>query len=202
MPSVVAHHLSSWPDLLFSPGTSPTGVRGHDRHIIIAWNRLSGRPSMPWREVSKVDERREFIRLAMQEGANRRELCRRFGIHPDTGYKWLGRGVGQDELADRSRRPHSSPTRTAAVTEARILALRDAHPAWGARKIAHCLKREETACPAPSTVHEILRRHGRIVAAPGGPAAQHRFEKPAPNLLWQMDFKGPCRWRTAADAIR
>ena len=76
------------------------------------------------------------------------------------------------------------------MIETRILALRDAHPAWGARKIAHCLKREETACPAHSTVHEILRRHGRIVAAPGGPAAQHRFEKPAPNLLWQMDFKG------------
>ena len=36
-----------------------------------------------------MDQRREFVRLAMQEGANRRELCRRFGIHPDTGYKWL-----------------------------------------------------------------------------------------------------------------
>jgi transposase InsO family protein len=145
---------------------------------------------MPWREVSIVDERREFVRLAMQEGANRRELCRRFGIHPDTGYKWLGRGVAREELSDRSRRPHSSPTRTATVIETRILALRDAHPAWGARKIAHCLERVGAACPAYSTVHEILRRHGRIVAAPGGPAAQHRFEKPAPNLLWQMDFKG------------
>ena len=145
---------------------------------------------MPWREVSKMDERREFVRLAMQEGANRRELCRRFGIHADTGYKWLGRGMTDEELADRSRRPHSSPTRTAAAIEAGILAVRDAHPAWGARKIAHCLEREGEACPAHSTVHEILRRHGRIVAAPGGPAAQQRFEKPEPNLLWQMDFKG------------
>jgi transposase InsO family protein len=39
-------------------------------------------------------------------------------------------------------------------------------------------------------VHEILRRAGRIVAAAGGTAAHQRFEKPAPNLLWQMDFKG------------
>jgi hypothetical protein len=37
---------------------------------------------MPWQEVSIVDQRREFVRLAMQEGVNRRELCRRFGIHP------------------------------------------------------------------------------------------------------------------------
>ena len=32
---------------------------------------------MPWQEVSIVDQRREFVQLAMQEGANRRELCRR-----------------------------------------------------------------------------------------------------------------------------
>jgi transposase InsO family protein len=145
---------------------------------------------MPWREVSIVDQRREFIRLAKHEGANRRELCRRFGIHPDTGYKWLGRGTTDEELADQSRRPHSSPMRTEAAIEARILSLRDAHPAWGARKIARCLERDGVACPACSTVHEILRRHGRIVAPAGGAAASQRFEKPAPNLLWQMDFKG------------
>src|SRR5580700_5876343 len=156
---------------------------------------------MPWREVSKMDERREFVRLARQEGANRRELCRRFGIHADTGYKWLGRGLTDEELADRSRRPHSSPTRTATAIEADILAVRDAHPAWGARKIAHCLKREGNACPAHSTVHEILRRHGRIVAAPGGAAAQQRFEKPAPNLL-RWTSKVTCRFWAAAGAIR
>ena len=46
---------------------------------------------MPWSEVSVMDQRREFVRLALQEGANRRELCRRFGISPDVGYKWLRR---------------------------------------------------------------------------------------------------------------
>ena len=123
---------------------------------------------MPWREVSMMDERREFVRLASQEGANRRELCRRFGIHPDTGYKWIGRWAAKGELADRARRPHSSPTRTDRTIEEWILAVRDAHPAWGARKIMHCLKREGAACPVHSTVHEILRRHGRIVEPPGG----------------------------------
>jgi transposase InsO family protein len=145
---------------------------------------------MPWHEVSIMDQRREFVRLAMQEGTNRRELCRRFGVHPDTGYKWLGRWTAEEELADRSRRPHSSPTQTDRATEQRILAVRDAHPAWGARKIARCLEREGVKPPACSTVHEILRRHDRIVPPPGGAAAQQRFEMAAPNLLWQMDFKG------------
>ena len=146
---------------------------------------------MPWKKVSIMDQRREFVRLAMQEGANRRQLCRRFGIHPDTGYKWLERwGAGEMALADRSRRPHTSPRRTEAGIEARVLSARDAHPAWGARKIARCLEREGIDSPAVSTVHQILRRHGRIVPPLGGAVARQRFEKSAPNLLWQMDFKG------------
>ncbi|MDR2238978.1 MAG: IS481 family transposase, partial [Zoogloeaceae bacterium] len=41
---------------------------------------------MPWQEVSKMQLRKEFVLLAMQEGANMRQLCRRFGISPTTGY--------------------------------------------------------------------------------------------------------------------
>src|ERR1700761_7859785 len=102
---------------------------------------------MPWIEVSVMDQRREFVRLAMQEGANRRELCRRFGIHPDTGYKWLARYQAAEGMADRSRRPHSSPWQTDQAVEERVLAIRDAHPAWGARKIVRCLERESGSSP-------------------------------------------------------
>src|SRR5579863_5255523 len=145
-----------------------------------------------------MDERREFVRMALLEGANRRELCRRFGIHPDTGYKWLGRW-DCGELTDRSRRPHSSPGRISESIEGCILAVRDAHPSWGARKIVHCLQRDGIAPPAVSTVHTVLRRHGRVVPPPAGKAAEQRFEKEAPNLLWQMDFKG---WIRLGDGQR
>lgn len=147
---------------------------------------------MPWREVSVMVQRREFVRLAMQEGVNRRELCRRFGISPEVGYKWLARQrAGDVELADRSRRPSGSPRRSDPAIEAQVLAVRDAHPAWGARKIAHCLERDGVRVPVVSTVHEILRRNGRIIPPPGGAAQIYqRFEKEAPNQLWQMDFKG------------
>ena len=84
---------------------------------------------MPWREVSAVSERCEFVRLACVEGTCIRELCRRFGISPKTGYKWLRRyrASGRSGLDDRSRRPHRSPRRTPATMEARILAVRDRH---------------------------------------------------------------------------
>lgn len=146
---------------------------------------------MPWQEVSVMEQRLEFVRLAVQEGANRRELCRRFGISPQTGYRWLNRApAGPCAMADRSRRPQSSPRRSPADIEDAILQIRDAHPAWGARKIARCLRRDGLDAPAGSTVHAILQRHDRIVPAQGGSRACERFERAAPNELWQMDFKG------------
>lgn len=154
---------------------------------------------MPWQEVSVMEQRRELVRLAEQEGANRRGLCRRFGISAQTGYKWLARSAAGDTLLDRSRRPLHSPRRTSAELEARVLAVRDAHPAWGARKVMHWLRRAGIEPPAASTVHEILRRNGRLVARPGGAGATQRFEMTAANLLWQMDFKG---WVTLADGTR
>jgi transposase InsO family protein len=82
------------------------------------------------------------------------------------------------------------PDENAEAVEAAIVAIRDADPAWGARKIACCLNRDGVKPPAVSTVHAVLRRHGRIHPSQGRGAADQRFEKEAANLLWQMDFNG------------
>lgn len=146
---------------------------------------------MPWQEVSTMALREEFIRLALQEGSNLRQLCRRFGISPTTGYKWLARAQSGESLSDRSRRPQGMPTRCAPEVEARIVGLRSQHPAWGARKLARRLQVLGYAMPAVSTVHAVLRRHGLITPAASQAATPwQRFEHPAPNDLWQMDFKG------------
>ncbi len=155
---------------------------------------------MPWREVSVIEQRREFVRLASLEGANVRELCRRFGVSPDVGYKWLRRyRAGDTELADRSRRPHTSPGCSDAATEAAVLSVRDTHPAWGARKIGRFLERQGQKPPSASTVHAILVRHGRVATGTSQSQAPTRFEKEAPNQLWQMDFKG---WVRLVDGER
>lgn len=149
---------------------------------------------MSWREVTPMVQRRELIALAQQRATTFRELCRRFNISTKTGYKWLERSEeeGSEELADRSRRPLHSPNRSSAELEAKILKLRDADPTWGGRKLRRRLMSEGLGdVPSASTITEILRRHGRLdPTLAGKPAAFIRFEHPAPNILWQMDFKG------------
>ena len=88
----------------------------------------------------------EFVRLAIRSGVNRRELCRRFGISPDTGYRLLTRFQqgGVPGLADRSRRPKRSPRQTSPELEAAVLALRAQHPTWGGRKRAARLGGSDT----------------------------------------------------------
>jgi transposase InsO family protein len=155
---------------------------------------------VPWSEKSIMSQRHEFVMLFEQEGANRRELCRRFGISPTLGYRLWSRWrqEGQAGLADRSRRPRHSPRHSAAETEGVVLGVRDAHPAWGGRKIRRRLQDlEHQPVPSASTITAILHRHGRIAAAvSAGHKPFERFERAAPNELWQMDYKGHFAMRT------
>lgn len=148
---------------------------------------------MPWDTRNAMSLRHEFVQLALQEGANRRELCRRFGISAPTGYKWLARYRADQRagLRDQSRRPDGSPRKTTASVEAAVVTLRQQHPAWGGRKISRRLRDLNVAEVAPSTVTSILHRYQLIDPAASQAAEPwQRFEHEAPNALWQIDFKG------------
>lgn len=149
---------------------------------------------MRWLEASVVSNRQEFVRLASCEGANVRELCRRYEVSPQTGYKWLRRFRSDPSapLVDASRRPHRSPAQTPLEIELAVLTARAAHPKWGGRKIrARLLHLGYEGVPSPSTITAVLHRHGLIDPAESAKRPHwQRFEHAAPNALWQMDFKG------------
>jgi transposase InsO family protein len=145
---------------------------------------------MPWLEQSAMSLREEFVRLAGHDEVPFAELCRRFGISRQTGYKWVRRDADDGDVSDRSRRPHGSPRQTPDEGVAAVLAVREAHPTWGARKIYHVVRDHRADVPAPSTIHAILQRHHRIDPARPASVAWHRFEHDAPNDLWQMDHMG------------
>src|SRR5687768_1256566 len=91
---------------------------------------------MPWKETDAMKERSEFVLRAM-ETDNFRELCREYGISPKTGYKWKERFLaeGLAGMAERSRRPEQSPTGLCESVVCEIIRIKEAHRAWGPRKI-------------------------------------------------------------------
>ena len=149
---------------------------------------------MPWKVVDTVDLRKEFVLLASSGSISMSKLCQRYGVSRKIGYKWLLRYAqeGDPGLLDRSRRPHHQPRRSPESVEQAVLALRQRFPVWGGRKLARVMRNEgHSQIPSPSTITEILRRHGALHAADQPPPKNYiRFEHPHPNDLWQMDFKG------------
>ena len=109
---------------------------------------------MPWKVQSPMSLRYEFVTFARQPHANVAALCRRLGISRKTGYKWLARSRSAIHssaghlklLADRSRRPLRSPTRTDAALERHIVELRQQQPAWGAARLNVGWRTWATAC--------------------------------------------------------
>jgi transposase InsO family protein len=146
------------------------------------------------------DERLRFVVLASAGERSIAQLCREFGISRQCGYTWLKRyrgGGASEVLVERSRRPVHSPARTDTETTAAITALRLRWPDWGASKLRHVLIRQhpELNGVSRSTVHRILLREGMIRERDQHPPCTARFERNAPNELWQMDFKGPKGFR-------
>ncbi len=151
---------------------------------------------MPFREASVEQQRAELVASAGggSVAVAVAEACRRFGISRQTGYRWLGRAARGEGLADRPSRPRSSPGQTPEEVERAVLALRDAHPAWGGRTLRHALLAggglDPDEVPAASTITAILGRHGRLRPPEERVRPRVRFEHDAPNALWQVDFMG------------
>ena len=146
-----------------------------------------------------MHQRRLFVKAVLEQKLSVAKLCELFQISRKTGYKWLRRVYGPDGwagLADRSRRPHSNSRAVPDAVVCRLVHLRDEHPTWGARKLAAWLAWREPRwdLPAPSTITEILKRHGLVRArrvrrrAPPrtAPLAHAAFA----NDVWCIDLKG------------
>jgi transposase InsO family protein len=146
-----------------------------------------------------MEEIIRFVMLARSARFTVTELCEQFGISRKTGYKHLDRFAadGLPGLALRSHRPLRFPQRTDAAVEALVLAERRLHRTWGPKKLHKVLevKHGIESPPAPSTIGEILRRHGLSVKrrrqAGLHVALNDGLTVPThPNHVWTVDFKG------------
>lgn len=152
---------------------------------------------MPWKECHVVDERVRFVRRLL-DGESMTALCGEFGISRKTGSKIFQRyqQIGVRGLTDRSRRPYRQANQLPAAVETLMVQLKRDRPTWGAPKIRERLRQRwpDIPCPAISTVHAVLDRHGLVTH-------RRRRRRPRltdtplttatePNRLWCADYKG------------
>lgn len=168
-------------------------MQGHSIQFygkIEASRRPEGEATMPWKDKTVEELRKEFVEAA-QNCPNFSSLCREFGISRATGYKWLSRYENNEALSDRSRRPNTTANKTSETIETQIIETRTTHPGWGAKKIQTALKNKGVEMPCVKTVNNILNRYGCISKEESlKHKAFTRFEKERCNEMWQTDFKG------------
>jgi transposase InsO family protein len=162
---------------------------------------------MPWKERKAVDERKRFIEEWKKGEEDFVELCRRFGIARQTGYKWSKRYEehGEQGLEAQSRAPQYCPhALSQAVVEA-IVSLRREHPRWGPRTLRARLQvlHPDQPWPAASSIGALLNREGlthrRRRRRRTPLSTQPLQHAQAPNQVWCADYKG---WFYCGDGQR
>ncbi|NHC45353.1 IS481 family transposase [Motilibacter aurantiacus] len=135
-----------------------------------------------------------LVRRVRSDGRPVAHVAKELGVSRQCAHRWVARydAEGPAGLLDRSSRPHSTPTRTSAEAEQRVLAARAQHrrgPAWlGAE------------CGVPErTVTRVLRRHDVPRLAECDPLTGDRiraskttavrYERARPGELIHMDVK-------------
>jgi transposase len=118
---------------------------------------------MPWTMPNISEQRKQFVIRANSEVECFTTLCRSFGISRTTGYVWLRRYrecMSLTDVIEKTRAPRTTPLKTSAALECRVLDLRDRF-GWGAKRLVAKLKMQNIRI-ASSTVHRIMKGAGRI----------------------------------------
>lgn len=154
---------------------------------------------MPWKEQSVMDQKIKFIMQSFTNECQFRELCRKFGISPKTGYKWKKRFLeeGIPGLKDQPPIPKSSPTKISEETICEIIRIKKAKPSWGPKKIrvVYANNHPNEQIPHRTTFERILKKTGfiekrKIKRRFHSERIQNRITPGKPNDLWTVDFKG------------
>jgi len=130
------------------------------------------------------------LRLAgcvVDDGWPLRRAAERFQVSVSTAKRWADRyrEQGPAGMCDRSSKPHTSPGRTPARIEHRIVKVRVLRR-WGPARIAYLLGLN------PATVHRVLTRYhlARLTHLDRATGRTiRRYEHPAPGDLVHVDIK-------------
>ena len=153
---------------------------------------------MPWKEMSTMDQRLQFIVDYLSGHYTKKALCMSYGISRPTGDKWIERFhlEGRKGFREHSRRPRGHPRTTPPEIVERIIETKLLHQSFGPKKVMDRLRAVEPdrRWPADSTAGKILKRNHLVQTrrrrrrVPPDPRALVECQAPAQS--WSADFKG------------
>ena len=156
---------------------------------------------MPWKETDKMEQKELFIREMLKAEKPFKHLCTEFGISEKTGYKWKNRffELGNAGLLEQSRATLSHANEIDGDTAAELICIKNAHLAWGPKKVREIYSRQypQKVTPSLSSVKRILDKAGLVkprkikpACSSDCPRLQQQIQALAPNDVWCIDFKG------------
>ncbi len=155
---------------------------------------------MPWKETDKMEQKELFIKAMLANEKPFKHLCADFGISEKTGHKWKNRFYEQGKagLYEQSR-ARLTQDMIGGDTAAELIRIKNAHLAWGPKKIREIYAKAypQKAVPSLSSVKRILDKAGlvkpRKIRPPVSsdcPRLQQQIQAQAANDVWSIDFKG------------
>lgn len=147
---------------------------------------------MPWDNKTIIQQRWLMLQKFFEEKAPVTKIARDFGVSRKTFYKFKQRfeAEGVIGLQDRNRAPHRRPKKIPLVVEEAIVELRTLHPDFGPVRMQAELRNMGIAPPSHQGIQNVLVRH-HLNGWNAPPKREYRrFERSAPNELWQLDTKG------------
>jgi len=132
-------------------------------------------------------QRLQWMDFYERHGRNARLTCRRFGISPDTFYRWRRRyhphrleSLEDDRHTRRPRRVRQPQTPPELVE--RIRALREQYPRWGKAKLAVLLRREGLTLSVSTIGRVLTRLKARgVLREPASPRRRRGAWRPRPH---------------------
>lgn len=155
---------------------------------------------MPWKETDKMEQKELFIKAMLANEKPFKHLCADFGISEKTGHKWKNRFYEQGKagLYEQSR-ARLTQDMIDGDTAAELIRIKNAHLAWGPKKIREIYAKAypQKDGPSLSSVKRILDKAGlvkpRKIRPPVSsdcPRLQQQIQAQAANDVWSIDFKG------------
>jgi len=132
-----------------------------------------------------MDARARAVLLYLEGIQEATSICEALSISRRTLTRWVKayREGGIQALHPRKPGPVHSRHSISRRVEERIVALKQAHPSWGARRIKY---QYDLPCHW-RTVHRVIKRRGMLIRIKPKPQPSKRFQRYHVDSMWQGD---------------